>query len=133
MLLRLITRPALIALVALIAFPVHAQNFSCRIGTQPACLDYGDKVCSSMGKCVDSSSACFDQYQCNYEGFTCKSNVTQCVEAHDALVNKYNDLSNDYDDLLTKAKEVAKKHDDLNDCLLYASDMDAVQTCLLFQ
>lgn len=131
--LRTLAGLTLVALAALLALPAQAQNFSCRIGTQPACLDYGDKVCSSMGKCVDSSSACFDQYQCNYEGFTCKSNVTECIEAHDALVSKYNDLSNDYDDLLTKAKTLAEKHDDLNDCLLYASDMEAVQTCLIWQ
>lgn len=122
-----------------VALPVSAQNFSCRIGTEPACLDYGDKVCSSFSKCVSQDAACFDSYQCNYEGFTCKSNVTECVDEHDALVRKYNDLlseyddlAEEYDDLLSKAKKVAKSHDALKDCLLYASDMDDVEICLLY-
>jgi len=151
---RLRTHLALVGFGVLLALPVHAQNFSCRIGTQPACLDYGDKVCSSMGKCVDNSSACFDEYQCNYEGFTCKSNVTECVEDHDRLVEKYNSLLSDnndlidsynallsrnselvtsHNDLLDDAKKLAMKYDDLNDCLTYANTMDDVQSCVLYR
>lgn len=140
-------RIAIVALAGLLALPAQAQSFSCRIGTQPACLDYGDNVCSSAGKCVDSSSACFDSYQCNYEGFTCKSNVTDCAQEHDRLagayntllktnndlVDQYNGLLSDYDTLLSKAKKLAEKHDALNDCLLHASAMDDVQTCLIYQ
>lgn len=151
-------RLALVGVGAMLALPVHSQNFSCRIGTSPACLDYGDQVCASGGKCVNSSSVCFDQYQCNYEGCTCKSNMTQCVDEHSALVRRYNDLLsdnndlvdtynalltrnnelvakyngllNDYDDLLTKSKALAAKHDALNDCLRYASAMEDGETCL---
>ncbi|MGJ8615540.1 MAG: hypothetical protein ACSHWS_01795 [Sulfitobacter sp.] len=120
--------------------PAVAQNFSCSYGKRGACLDYGDQICSSTGKCVDSSAACFDTYQCNYEGFTCKSNVTECIEDHDALVRKYNilladknELADQYNELLSKANGVAESYDDLNDCLSYASTMDDVQTCTLYQ
>lgn len=113
----------------LTALPATAQNFSCRIGTQPACLDYGDQVCSSSGKCVDSSSACFDQYQCDYEGFTCKSNVTECVDAHDALVRKYNDLLSDHEDLIEVAKGVEAQKQEIEFCLELANNLEDAKAC----
>lgn len=109
--------------------PALGQDFSCRIGTQPACLDYGDKVCSSRGMCVDQNSACFDQNQCNYEGFTCKSNVTECVEAHDTLLRKHNDLVDDFNKNLKIAKEMASRLDDIESCLIYASTLEAARLC----
>ena len=139
----------LVAAMAL-ASPALGQDFSCRIGTQPACLDYGDKVCSSSGMCVDSNAACFDKYQCNYEGFTCKSNVTECVEAHDKLLREHNTLVDDYNGLLKKHKELAADFDetitaaralksdydriesslaDIESCLIYASTLDDAKMC----
>lgn len=117
----------------------QAQNFSCGLGDRGACLGYGDTVCSSQGKCVGSNAQCFDSYQCDYEGFTCKSKVSDCVNEYNSLlsnnndlVGKYNTLLSDYDDLLSKAKKLAKSHDALKDCLLYANDMDDVERCLLY-
>ena len=121
----------------------EAQNFSCSFGKQGACLDYGDKVCSSYSKCVDQNAACFDTYQCDYEGFTCKSNVTECVQGHDDLVRKYNFLSSDYDDLVNKyntllsdynnllatAKKQARELDGIKSCLVYADDLDEAKAC----
>ncbi|PKQ10710.1 MAG: hypothetical protein CVT70_18155 [Alphaproteobacteria bacterium HGW-Alphaproteobacteria-1] len=112
-----------------VASPALGQNFSCRIGTQPACLDYGDKVCSSSGMCVDRDAACFNKYQCNYEGFTCKSNVTECVEAHDNLLRKHNDLVEDFNKNLKIAKEMASRLDDIEICLIYASTLEAAKLC----
>ena len=120
----------LVLLLALtLASPTLGQNFSCRIGTHPACLDYGDTVCSSRGMCVDRNSACFDQHQCNYEGFTCKSNVTKCVEAHDALLRKHNDLVDDFNENLEIAKDMAARLDDIEICLIYASTLEAARLC----
>ena len=119
-----------VALIALsLGGAVTAQSFSCSFGKQAACLDYGDKVCGSLGKCVDESAACFNSYQCNYEGFTCKSNVTEIVEKYDALVGKYNSLVSDYDDLLDRAKKVAASYDEVKSCLLYADDLDEAKLC----
>lgn len=119
-----------ILLVALtLASPALSQNFSCRIGTQPSCLDYGDTVCSSHGMCVDRNSACFDQYQCNYAGFTCKSNVTECVEAHDALLRSHNDLIEDFNQNLEIAREMATRLDDVETCLIYASTLEDARLC----
>ena len=114
------------------ATPTFAQSFSCGFGKEPACLDYGDKVCSTFGKCVKDDAVCFDSYQCNYEGFTCKSNVTNCVEKNEELIDDYNNLLNEYDELLGKAKDVATSYDDLKSCLLSASDMRDVERCSLY-
>ena len=122
-------RLPVLVLALTLASPALGQNFSCRIGTQPACLDYGDKVCSSRGMCVDKSSACFDQNQCNYEGFTCKSNVTKCVEAHDDLLRKHNDLVDDFNKNLKIAKDMAARLDDIESCLIYASTLEAARLC----
>jgi len=89
--------------------PSSAQSFSCSIGSQPACLDYGDKVCSSNGKCVTSDAVCFDSYTCNFQGFVCKS---------------------DMDELSDKAKRMAQGYDELRYCLSRADDMDDVAKCV---
>lgn len=122
-------RLPILLLVLTLASPALGQDFSCRIGTQPACLDYGDKVCSSRGMCVDQNSACFDQNQCNYEGFTCKSNVTECAEAHDTLLRKHNDLVDDFNENLEIAKGIAARLDDIESCLIYASTLEAAKLC----
>ncbi len=111
------------------ASPVAGQDFSCRMGTQASCLDYGDTVCSSRGMCVDKNAACFDSNQCNYEGFTCKSNVTECVDAHDTLLRKHNDLVDDFNENLEIAKDMASRLDDLESCLIYASTLEAAKLC----
>jgi len=122
-------RLPILLLAMTLASPALGQDFSCRIGTQPACLDYGDKVCSSRGVCVDQNSACFDKYQCNYEGFTCKANVTECVEAHDTLLRKHNDLVDDFNENLEIAKDMASRLDDIESCLIYASTLEAARLC----
>lgn len=131
----------------------YAQNFSCSIGKRAACLDYGDKICSTYAKCVDESASCFNNYQCDYEGFTCKSNVTECFAKNDELVQKYNNLLgkqrtlvSEYNDLLEGNRKVIRKHNDLldvandiegqlsdlKDCLVYADDLDAAKLCGLY-
>jgi hypothetical protein len=97
-----------LAAVAL-ATPSLAQSFSCSIGSQPACLDYGEKVCSSNGKCVTSDAVCFNSYTCNFEGFVCKS---------------------DMDELAEKAKRMAQGYDELRQCLSHSSDMSDVAECV---
>lgn len=120
--------PILLAVLTF-ASPALGQSFSCRMGAQPACLDYGDKVCSSSGMCVDQNAACFDKYHCNYEGFTCKSNVTECVAAHDDLLRKHNQLVDDFNENLGIAKRMAARLDDIESCLIYASTLDAAKLC----
>lgn len=123
-------KAAAVLLLALsLASPALGQNFSCRIGTQPACLGYGETVCSSSGMCVNENAACFDRYQCNYEGFTCRSNVTECTEAHDALLRRHNDLVDDFNENLEIARGMAAWLDDVETCLIYASTLEDAKLC----
>ncbi|WP_103763121.1 hypothetical protein [Roseovarius confluentis] len=95
-------------LLAIIVIPSMsmAQSFSCGMGDRPACLGYGDTVCSSRGKCVSQDAACFESYQCNYEGFTCKSNLTECGAEYDGLLIRFNTLVDDYNMLLEEARDM---------------------------
>ena len=104
-----------ICCIVALAIPASAQNFSCRIGTNPACLNYGDTICSNQGQCVDRNAACFDSYQCNYEGFTCKSNVTDCVRVYDQLMVTHNELVDDFNRMQDGYNELADDHDKLTD------------------
>ena len=128
--------PNLVAIAAIIGgtlFPSDslAQSFSCSIGKKAACLDYGDKVCSTFAKCVDQKAACFDQFQCNYEGFTCKSNVTKIASKYDDLVEDYNrlvrskkSLAEDYDELLSTSRSLLAQYEEMK------SDAEAYEQCV---
>lgn len=122
-------RVSIAAIALTLAAPAMGQSFSCRIGTEPACLGYGDTVCSSSGMCVDRSAACFDQFQCNYEGFTCKSNVTDCAAAHDKLLRTHNELVDDFNENLETARRMADQLDEIGSCLRFASSLQEAQGC----
>src|SRR6056297_3132807 len=100
--------------------PSFSQSFTCNFGTQLACLDYGDTVCSSRGKCVDSNASCFDTYQCNYEGFTCRSNLTECADEYEDLLDQHNRLVTDYNELLEDAKRIERYTEEAQDCVDWA-------------
>lgn len=106
-------RGVLVALSVALAAPASAQNFSCRFGTRPACLDFGDTVCSSMGRCVNTNAVCFDSFQCDFEGFTCRSNVTACIAERDDLRRRHNNLVIDYNDLLGRHNDLVRNHNRL--------------------
>ncbi len=107
----------------------NAQSFSCPIGREPACLDYGDRV-------VDSSAACFDTYQCNYEGFTCKSHLTDCASNYDSLQNEYNALVDKHNELIrdfNSIRDASLKMDetlrDMQDCVYQARTAEDARAC----
>lgn len=104
-------RGALLLAVIGLCAPAAGQSFQCRIGQDAACLDWGETVCSSGGKCVSESAACFDAYQCDYKGFACRSDVDQCIEAHDRMARDYNALLADYETLRSAGQQLAESHD----------------------
>ena len=95
--------------------PAAGQTFSCRIGQDAACLDWGETVCSSSGQCVSDIAVCLESYHCDDWGFACKSDVEACVEAHDRLVRECNSLLSDHDRLRELSTELAEDFDDLQD------------------
>ncbi|GAB1381288.1 hypothetical protein MASR1M49_41340 [Pararhodobacter aggregans] len=84
----------------------EAQSFTCPIGRRAACLEYGDTVCSTFGRCVDSNAVCFSALECNYEGFTCRSNLTECGDEYEALRGRFNTLVDDHNRLLDVHNEL---------------------------
>lgn len=117
------------AMAMTLAAEASAQSFSCRIGTRPACLEFGDTICSSRGKCVNSDAVCFDSYQCNFEGFTCRSNVTACVEDYNELLRRHNALVDDFNDLLEQANRVRSEAEAAKRCVQWATNLQEAQFC----
>ena len=100
----------------------YSQSFSCPIGTTRTCLDYGTKLCSSTGKCVDGSAKCFSSMTC-LGGFVCQSDYDECS-------NKYDSLVNDYNDLIYKIKRLRNTHNDIIDCVSSAFDITYAKNCV---
>lgn len=112
------------------------NSFTCPYGTQGACLDYSDKVCSSMAKCVDSSAICFDSYTCDYKGFICKSKFDNLANScqdlasdYDNLVNKYNDLKDNAEDLLNQYEDLESKYNRQMSCISNATTLEEIKLC----
>ncbi|PHR29466.1 MAG: hypothetical protein COA36_04150 [Desulfotalea sp.] len=129
---------ALLSIVHGFCSEAHAygNNFSCSYGKRGACLDYGDKVCSSSSKCVSSDAVCFDSYQCGYGGFVCKSKLDDLAVGYDHLVSNFknvaserDDLVDDYNNLLRKYKSKVSEYDDFESCVRYASTLDEARYC----
>ena len=95
--------------------PVIPQSFSCSFGTTAACLDYGDKICSSMGKCVSNDAVCFSSFTCGYGGFVCKSTLEDLADDYDKLRNNCNNIVNEYEDLRDRFNSLVSKFNNLND------------------
>ena len=106
-------RAAILLGVLSMATPAMGQSFSCNIGARPACLGFGETVCSSSGMCVNQNAVCFDRFQCNFEGFTCKSNVTDCADRYERLLRDHNSIVNVYNDLLEAHNRLVREHDAL--------------------
>jgi hypothetical protein len=105
------------AMLLLLPSATYGQSFSCPIGKQAACLDYGDRVCDSLfGKRVDQNAVCFSRYTCDYKGFVCKS--------------EYDDLSSAYDNIESMGRRIASSYDDFKLCVVRSTDMDDIARCI---
>lgn len=116
-------------LLALLAQPVVAQSFTCRFGTQAACLEYNDTVCTGGARCVGASAICFDQFQCNYRGFVCRSDLDHCVEDYQALLERHNQLVDDFNVLLEDARQLRTQLIDTESCVLLAVSLTEARLC----
>jgi hypothetical protein len=107
----------------------YGNEFSCSFGKQGACLDYGDKVCSSMAKCVNNDAICFDSYTCNYKGFICKSKFDDLAEEYDDLLGKCKNIASEHDELVDQYNSLLRKYKELESCVSYASTLEEAQAC----
>ena len=127
-----------------------ADNFSCPFGKRGACLDYGDKVCGSFGKCVDDNAVCFASYTCDFRGFVCKSAFDEVVDDfnelvrkartlasdydrlvsdHNALIDEHNDLVDDYESLARKYRDATDARDEFAECVAFSSTLEEARLC----
>ena len=100
----------------------YSQSFTCPFGTNSSCLEYGDKVCSSRGKCVDRYAKCFSSTTC-IGGFVCQSDLEECGDKYNSLVNKYNNL-------IYKNEALLNKNNNIIDCILSAIDISSAKNCI---
>jgi hypothetical protein len=127
----------------LFASAAGSQSFSCPIGKQASCLDYGDKVCDSFAKCVAGDAVVFPQGTCDYNGFVCKSSLNGAVDEYEALRRKFNQLVDDSNTLrnsarelntaLTSAKEESSRYQSelntLKSCIDNAASIEEAKAC----
>lgn len=125
-----------VVLFAWLSADANAQSFSCSMGRQAACLDYGDVVCNSLAKCVRQNSICFDAFTCDSDGFVCKSVLDDAVDeiqdkvrAYNTLVSEFNDLNSNHKQALADAEILSGKLDSLLACVRRASTLDDAQSC----
>jgi hypothetical protein len=116
----------------------QTQSFSCPFGTEAVCLDYGDKICSSRGKCVTSDAVCFDSFTCGFDGFVCKSSLSEVISEYEDLIEKYNKLVREYEDLrfdynqkIVSKKSINDKFMEVVDALEIAlSEREGLANCV---
>ncbi len=107
-----------------------AQNFSCQIGMQPACLNYGETVCVNRGVCVDENAACYNKYQCDFQGFTCVSFIQECKKSYDELLRQHNELVEKFNRNLESAIAVESRVNEIANCLREADILEQAKLCL---
>lgn len=107
----------------------NAGNFSCPGFKRGACLDYGDKACSSNAKCVDQGAECFSSYTCGYNGFICKTKFDDLAATYDDLETRARRLASDYDLLTSRYNSLVSEKSDIENCIRYASSLQEAQAC----
>ena len=114
-----------ILIVALAAVSTAAWgDFSCPNGTEPACLDNGDKVCPDSSRCVDEHATCFDDYPCDLSGgFVCESEYDDLMKDHKQVVRQHDELASE--NVALREKRLAQKN-----CVLNASTLDDARKCV---
>lgn len=99
-------------------------DFTCEDGTEPACLDKGDKVCPASARCVDSSAVCFDEFPCDVsEGFVCESR-------YDAMMHDYREAVKEHDALAKQNVDLREQRLDRKNCVLNASTLAGARQCV---
>ncbi|HQY42582.1 MAG TPA: hypothetical protein PK450_00265 [Paracoccaceae bacterium] len=121
--------PRAVLVGALLAAPALGQGLTCP----------KDQTAS----CIDRSTVCLDAMQCNSEGFACKSQVSTCARDLSILQGKFDTLVRDYNALKQLSDQTLRENDllrrqlqdveqrarALEDCMLFATSAEDVQSC----
>lgn len=134
-----LTLMVLVALSGLGQGQAHAygNDFSCPVGTDGACLSFGEVVCRSGAKCVEQSATCFSTYTCGLSNeFVCKSDFEDLASScrrlqtdheelssnNERLRNACTDLQSDYNTLVDEIERIRQTHSNLLRCLASSRD-----------
>jgi hypothetical protein len=97
----------------------HSQeSFTCRYGTQPACLDTLDQICDGIsGMCVKKRAICFDEFACG--GFGSSASDFVCKKKAEEVV----------DELEREFKKMQRAYETVLNCVANADSLDEAQGC----
>lgn len=108
----------------ILASGFSVAEFSCPDGTEAACIDAGDRICSSGTKCVDENTSCFDDFPCSAEeGFVCGSE-------YDSALNNHKRSTDQYDQLARENVDLRQERLDRKNCVLNATSLIEAQRCV---
>ncbi|WP_176082490.1 hypothetical protein [Martelella sp. HB161492] len=113
------------AAVPLLATAALSGDFSCPSNTSGFCAATGSRVCGPDTKCVDTDAQCFAADTCDIRGFVCRSDMVEVIDA-------YNALQDDHDALTARYNLLARKDNDLRDCVSRAGSALEAKACLSF-
>ena len=99
-------------------------EFTCPTGTEAACIETGDRICSGSTKCVDVNASCFDDFPCSAEeGFVCGSEFDAALNDHERSTEKY-------DQLVKENVDLRQERLDRKNCVLNATGLIEAQKCV---
>ena len=96
----------LFGLLLFLKINISFSAFECPIGTNAACLNWGDRV-------VDQFTVCFDGGQCPWDQFVCKSQFDEVINDYNSLVSRNQNLVDEYNDLLRDHRSLRGEYSNL--------------------
>lgn len=100
------------------------SDFSCPDGSDPVCLDSGDKVCPASTMCVNKQATCFDDYPCDRNaGFVCESDYDSAMDSARQAIAQHDALAAENVDLRVQRL-------DIKNCILNAADLAGARKCV---
>ena len=113
-------------LILILVLPTTSAwgDFSCPDGSNPVCLDDGDKVCPESTMCVNKQATCFDDYPCDLNGgFVCESEYDDAINDHKQAIKEHDELASENVDLRVQRLEI-------KNCILNADDLADAKRCV---
>lgn len=113
-----------LVLILFLAPALAVADFACPDGTEAACIETGDRICSASTKCVNENTTCFDDFPCKAdEGYVCGAE-------YDAALNDHKRSTQKYDQLVKENVDLRQERLDRKNCVLNATGLTEAQTCV---
>ena len=99
-------------------------GFSCPNGSEPVCLDEGDKVCPASTMCVNEQATCFDDYPCDPNaGFVCETE-------YDGVMDEARQATAQHDELASENVDLRVQRLETKNCILNAAELEDAKKCV---